>query len=115
MISHNLIENGISEAAAYAGMIPGVCLISGFIKVIYGVVKMIFNNLKAVCQEAESEQVRKFYNEANCGWEHIKDGCLEIFHIKFATIAFVASVELLSCCCNSSFLNDQLYNYGILA
>lgn len=112
MINFSLIGDGISKTFDTAGCIPVVCAISGLMKVIYGVAKVVFNGTMGLINKAEGDQ-KKFDRESKLGWEHIKNGGLEMFHIKFATIAFVAFTDLLSCCCNSS-LEDHLYKSGII-
>jgi hypothetical protein len=79
MIS-NSIENGIAEAADFAGYIPEVCFFSGLTRAIYGVAKVIFNSFKANFSENEDE-IYKFQNEKEKGWEHITSGVVEALHL----------------------------------
>ncbi len=91
------IESGISRAADVAGFIPVVSTVTGLMRVVYGLAKLIFNAVRSAINPMANQEYQQRMQHAKI---HIKLGCLEA--IPGAKLILVISLvkpvyEMLDC------------------
>lgn len=93
------IENGISRAADVAGFIPAVSTVTGLMRAIYGLAKMIFNTIRSAMTD-DSDTKKKFQKEIDSAKVHITLGCVEM----------IPGAKLVGTIFLGLFIFDMIYN-----